>query len=108
MGRSWGALRRVFFEFLVLLRLLLALLGALWALLSVFKSALGGIWAKFWLDFEGFGKDCGILAQFLGVRKGFWESLGRFGEEFSRILADLTRFCLLLLLVVCFGFLLLS
>ena len=49
-------------------------LGASWAILGalffvlvsrvVFKSALGGFWVAFWLDFEGFGRGLGrILGQ---------------------------------------------
>ena len=33
----------------------------------VFKSALGGFWARFWFDFRGFGMDLGRV----------WEGLGR-------------------------------
>ena len=37
----------------------------------VFKSALGGLWAGSWVDFEGFGKDFGR------VLHGFWEEIWR-------------------------------
>ena len=59
-------------------------LGASWAILVplffmlvfgvVFKSALGGLWAGFWVDFKGSGTDFGRV-------------LARFGEEISRVLA---------------------
>ena len=59
-------------------------LGASWAVLVplffmlvfgvVFKSALGGLWAGFWLDFKG-------------SRTNFGRFLARFWEEISRVLA---------------------
>ena len=62
----------------------LAALGASWALLEahffvlvfgmVFKSALGGLWAGFWVYCKGSGTD-------------FRRVLARFWEEISRVLA---------------------
>ena len=40
------------------------------------KRGLGGSWAGFWLDSEGFGRGLGRI---LG---GFWEGLGRLWESF--------------------------
>ena len=48
LGASWAALGILFF---------ILVFG------GVFKSALGGVWAGFCFDFEGFGKDFG---RFLG------------------------------------------
>ena len=58
----------------------------------VFKRALGGFWARFWLDFNGFGRDFGRV---LG---GIFEDSGRF----CAILGYSLGFSLLLLAIVCF------
>ena len=91
-------------------------LGASWAVLEplfsmlafgvVFKSALGGIWAGFWRDFEGFGRDFGRVLGGLGKDfRTFWVILVYYGQ-FSMIglfLIDLRKIfagapcCLLLL-----------
>ena len=42
----------------------------------VFKSALGGFWARFRLDFEGFGGDLGLILE-------AWEM---FGKDLGRVL----------------------
>ena len=42
----------------------------------VFKSALGGLWAGFWVDFKGSGTDLG----------GFWLGFGRKFREFWLVL----------------------
>ena len=60
-------------------------LGASWVVLGppffvlvfgmVFKSALGGFWARFWVDFRGSGTNFGR------VWGRFWEGLGGFFEH---------------------------
>ena len=59
-----------------------AVLGALLFMLVfgvVFKSALGGIWDGFGLDFKGF------VGRILG---GFWKGFGSTWKGFSSILGD--------------------
>ena len=74
----------------------------------VFKRALGGLWARFWLDFQGFGKDFGR------VLRGFWEGFSRILDGSGVLplfwavcvfLADFAFFCLLWLALACFGLL---
>ena len=59
LGASWAVLRGLFFKLVF---------GV------VFKSALGGLWTGFWVDFKGSGTDSGRV-------------LARFGEEISKVLA---------------------
>ena len=91
-------------------------LGASWVVLGghfltlvfgmVFKSALGGLWARFWIDVKGLGVDFG------SILKGLGEVWGGFGEGLARIFEDSGRCWIILgycgLLGRCFGLLLLA
>ena len=83
-------------------------LGASWAVLKglfimlvcgvVFKSALGGLWAGFWVDFKGSGTGFGrVLARFLGGNfessGWFWAIVGYIGllRRFGMILAGRSK-----------------
>ena len=48
----------------------------------VVKSALGGVWAGFWFDFKGFGKDLGRILE------GFSEDFERTFEVFCKVWGD--------------------
>ena len=53
------------------------LLGCFFVFMFVFgeKSALGGLWLGFWLEFKGFGR---VLGKVLAA---FWKGLGRIFEH---------------------------
>ena len=87
-------------------RLFVRSFGRLLAFGVVFKSALGGIWAGFWRDFEGFGRDFGRVLGGLGkdfrtfwvilVYYGQFSMIGLFLVDFRKIFAG-APCCLLLL-----------
>ena len=65
LGASWAVLRGLFF---------MLVFGV------VFKSALGGLWAGFWVDFKESGTDFGrVLASFGRKFREFWLVLGYCG-----------------------------
>ena len=97
-------------------------LGTLWAVLRglffmlvfgvVFKSALGGLWAGFWVDFKGSGTDFGrvlascweVISRVLAGSGLLWAIL----NSSCLLLLAFARFCLLLLAFAGFGPILLA